>query len=198
MTDGMSQPYEFFPGAQPEPAAAAFGQPAATFGQPASPFGVGAPIVAVARDEPSRPPMVSALGGLLIAQAALAAGPAVTLLLLRDVIGAAMNALGAGLTGVGDLGGLEPTSSSSGTGTLTLWGFSLLVLTVLSALSAIAVLDGRAWGLVAAGIAEAGILVWGLTHFGSVPTVATIAVLLALAIGAVLAVPDTRRWCLTT
>jgi hypothetical protein len=195
MTGGMSQPYEFFPGAAPEPAAATFGQPAAAFGQPVPPFGVAAPAVALPREAASRPPIVSALAGLLVAQAALAAGPAVILLVLRDVIGAAMNAIGAGF---GGLGSLETTSSSSGTGSLTLWGFLLLVLTVLSALAAVAVLDRRAWGVVAAGVAELGLLVWSLAHFGSVPTVAVVGVLLALAIGALAATPDARRWCLTT
>jgi hypothetical protein len=80
---------------------------------------------------------------------------------------------------------------------VTLWGFSLLLLTVLSALSAVAVLDRRAWAIVAAGIAELGLLVWSLAHFGSVPTVATVGVLLALGIGGLLAMPDVRRWCLT-
>jgi hypothetical protein len=221
----MSQPYEFFPGAAPQPAGPAgqsaaafgpppsaagtpapafgtpvpaFGTPAPAFGQAAAPYGVAPPSVALPREAPSRPPLVSALAGLLVAQAALAAGPAVTLLLLRDVIGAAMNAIAGGLGGASGLSGLETSSASSGSGRLTLWGFSLLLLTVLSALSAIAVLDRRAWGLIAAGIGEVGLLVWGLAHFGSVPTVAAIAVLFALAIGGLLASPDTRRWCLGT
>jgi hypothetical protein len=185
----MSQPYEFFPGAQPEPAAAAFGQPV-------SPYGVAAPTVALPPEAPSRPPIVSALAGVLVAQAALAAGPAVTLLLLRDVIGAAMSALASGFGG--GLGSLDSTSASSGTGSLTLWGFALLLLTVLSAMSAVAVLDRRAWGVVLAGIAELGLLVWSLAHFGSVPTVAAVGVLLALAVGALVATPDARRWCLGT
>jgi hypothetical protein len=220
MTGDMSQPYEFFPGAaQASPASAArpagpvgqsaaafgtpvaaagFGTPVAAFGQPASPYGVAPPTVALPHEAPSRPPIVSALAGLLVAQAALAAGPAVTLLLLRDVIGAAMNAIAGGLGGESGLTGLEASSASSGSGKLTLWGFSLLLLTVLSALSAVAVLDRRVFGLVAAGLAEVGLLVWGLAHFGSVPTVAAIAVLFALAIGGLLATPDSRRWCLNT
>jgi hypothetical protein len=121
----------------------------------------------------------------------------VTLLLLRDVIGAAMNALAAGFGG-SELGSLESSSAPTGTGSVTLWAVSLLLLTILSALSALAVLDRRAWGIVAAGIADLGLLVWSVAHFGSVPTVATVGVLLALAIGGLLAMPDVRRWCLTT
>jgi hypothetical protein len=186
----MSQPYEFFPGA-------AAPEPAGVFGQPVSSYGVAATTNSSPRDTPARPPIVSVLAGLLVAQATLAAGPAVTLLLLRDVIGAAMNALTAGFGG-GDLGSLESGSAPSGTGSVTLWGFLLLLLTVLSALSAVAVLDRCAWAVVAAGIAELGLLVWSLAHFGSVPTVATVGVLLALAIGGLLAMPDVRRWCLAT
>jgi hypothetical protein len=204
MTGGMSQPYEFFPGAAQASSASSagpagpVGQSAAAFGQSASPYGVAPPTVALPHEAPSRPPIVSALAGLLVAQAALAAGPAVTLLLLRDVIGAAMNAIAGGLGGASGLSGLETSSAASGTGRLTLWGFSLLLLTVLSALSAVAVLDRRAWGLIAAGLAEVGLLVWGLAHFGSVPTVAAVGVLFAVAVGGLLATPDSRRWCLTT
>lgn len=185
----MSQPYEFFPGSTPEPAGA-FGQPASPYGRTALPE-ASLPTAAV------RPGTVSVLAGLLVAQAALAAAPAVTLLLLRDVVGAALGAIAAGFGGAAGLSGSEATAGASGTGRLTLWGMALLVVTVLSALSAVAVLDRRVWALVGAGLTEVGLLLWGLAHFGSLATVSTAAVLLALAIGALLAAPDVRRWCLT-
>lgn len=187
----MSQPYEFFPGA-------AVPEPARAFGQPVSPYSAAAPAVAAPREAPARPPMASVLAGLLVAQAALVAGPAVALLLLRDFVGAAMDALTSSLGGVGGLSSLETTSSGQGTGRLALWGVALLLVTALSALSAIAVLDRRVWAFGTAGLAEAGLFVWGLAHFGSLPTVSSVAVLLAVAIGGLLATPDVRRWCLTT
>lgn len=193
----MSQPYEFFPGSTPE-SAAGFGQPvsphASAFGQPASPYAAGTASVAPLT-APARPGTVSVLAGLLVAQAALAAAPAVGLLLLRDVIGTAMRALTSGFGGAGQLTGVGATGMS-GTARLTLWGVALLLVTVLSALSAVAVLDRRVSALVAAGVTEVGLLIWGLAHFGSVATVSTLAVLLAVAIGGLLAAPDVRRWCL--
>lgn len=184
----MSQPYEFFPGSTPEPATA--------FGQPASPYAAGIASVASPLTAPARPGTVSMLAGLLVAQAALAAAPALTLLLLRDVIGTAMGALTSGF-GAGELTGAEVTSGASGAGRLALWGVALLLVTVLSALSAVAVLDRRVWALVAAGLTDVGVLIWGLAHFSSFATVSTVAVLLAVAIGGLLAAPDVRRWCLS-
>jgi hypothetical protein len=206
----MSQPYEFFPGSTPESAAAfgqpaspnasAFGQPtspyASAFGQPAPPYAAGVASVAPLT-APARPGTVSVLAGLLVAQAALAAAPAVVLLLLRDVIGTAMRALTSGFGGADELTGAGTATGMSGTGRLTLWGVALLLVTVASALSAVAVLDRRVWALVAAGVTEVGLLIWGLAHFGSVATVSTLAVLLAVAIGGLLAAPDVRRWCLS-
>jgi hypothetical protein len=187
----MSQPYEFFPGAaKPEPAGA--------FGQPVSPYVVAVPDVASPRDTSARPSMVSALAGLLIAQAALVAGPAIALLLIRDMISGIMGALTSTLGGGSDLTGVDSApTGNSGTGSLTMWGLALLLVTILSALSALAVMDRRVWAFATAGLAEVGMLVWGLGHFGSLPTVATVVVLLAVVIGGLLATPDVRRWCLT-
>jgi hypothetical protein len=187
MTCAMSQPYEFFPGSTPDPAAA--------FGQPVPPRGVGAaPVVSPAA--PARPGIVSVLAGLLVAQAALAGGPAVALLLMHDTIAAVVNSLTSTIGGADELTGVHTTTAGlSGSGRLTLWGLALLLVTVLSALSAVAVLDRRGWGLAVAGIAEVSLCAWSLTHFGSLPTVSSLGVLLALAIVGLLALPDVRRWC---
>jgi hypothetical protein len=187
----MSQPYEFFPGA-------AAPEPAGVFGQPVPSYGVAAPTLASPRDTPARPPMVSVLAGLLVAQAALVAGPAIALLLIRDTIAALAGAFTSTIGGASDLTGVDPTSSGgSGTGSLTLWAIALLLVTVSSALAALAVLDRRVWAFATAGLAEAGLLVWGAVHFGSLPSLSGIAVLLAIVIGGLLATPDVRRWCLT-
>jgi hypothetical protein len=184
----MSQPYEFFPGAVPEPAA--------VFGQPVSPYVVPAATVASPRDTPARPPMVSTLAGLLIAQAALVAGPAIALLLIRDAIAGVLGAFTSTIGGASELTGVDSTPTP-GTGSLTMWGIALLLVTLLSASSALAVMDRRVWAFATAGLAELGLFVWGLAHFGSLPSVSSVAVLLALVIGGLLATPDVRRWCLT-
>jgi hypothetical protein len=183
----MTQPYEFFPGSTPAPAAA--------FGQPVLPYGAAAaPVVSPAA--PARPGAVSVLAGLLVAQAALAGGPAIALLAMHDAIAAVVNSLTSTIGGADELTGVHTTTAGlSGSGRLTLWGVALLLATVLSGLSAVAVLDGRGWGLVVAGIAEVGVCAWALAHFGSLPTVSTTALLLALAIVGLLASPAVRRWC---
>jgi hypothetical protein len=185
----MSQPYEFFPGAaKPEPAAG--------FGQPASPYVVAAPTLASPRDTPARPAMVSVLAGLLVAQAALVAGPAIALLLIRDTIAALAGAFTSSIGGASDL--TDPTATGSPeAGSLTMWAIALLLVTVLSALAGLAVMDRRVWAFATAGLAEAGLLVWGVVHFGSLPSLSGVAVLLAVVIGGLLATPDVRRWCLT-
>jgi hypothetical protein len=184
----MSQPYEFFPGA-------AAPEPAGVFGQPVSSYGVAAPTLASPRDTPARPPMVSVLAGLLVGQAALTGAAAVTLLAARDVIGAAMDALTSGFAEAGGVTAAE--TSTSGTGRLSMWAVALLLATVLSAVSAVGVLDGRTWVLVAASVTEVVLAVCGLTHFGSLPSLSGVAVLLVVLIGGLLATPDVRRWCLT-
>jgi hypothetical protein len=219
----MTQPYEFFPGAAPQaagaggapvsqfgsaapaapsaaPGPAQFSAPAAPMSQfggpatPTSPYGGSSGPVASTLPVAARPGLVSVLAGLLIAQAALAAGPAVSLLLLRDVIGRVMDAFASGFGGASGLTPTESQASTSGMGGLTMWGVGLLLVTVLSALSAVAVLDRRAWAVLTAGLTEVGLLICGVAHFGSWATVSTIAVLFAVAIGALLAAPDVRRW----
>jgi hypothetical protein len=184
----MSEPYEFFPGA-------AAPEPTGVFGQPVSSYGAAAPTLAAPRDTPARPPMVSVLAGLLLGQAALAGAAAVTLLTLRDVIGAAMDSLTSGFAEAGGVTAVQ--TSTSGTGRLSMWAFALLLATVLSAVSAVGVLDGRTWVLATAGVTEVVLLVCGLTHFGSLPSLSGVAVLLVVVIGGLLATPDVRRWCLT-
>jgi hypothetical protein len=109
-----------------------------------------------------------------------------------------MGALTSTIGGASDLTGVDSApTGSSGTGGLTMWGIALLLVTVLSALSALAVMDRRVWAFATAGLAEVGLFVWGLAHFGSLPSVSSVAVLLAVVIGGLLATPEVRRWCLT-
>jgi hypothetical protein len=139
--------------------------------------------------------MVSVLAGLLVGQAALTGAAAVTLLAARDVIGAAMDALTSSFAEAGGITAAE--TSTSGTGRLSMWAVALLLATVLSAVSAVGVLDGRTWALVTASVTEVVLAVCGLTHFGSLPSLSGVAVLLVVLIGGLLATPDVRRWCLT-
>lgn len=116
------------------------------------------------------------LAGVLVAEAALAAAPAFLLLFVRDVLHSLLDQVAAGLSGAKAAGGF-PGAPSPDTGRITLWGLFFLVVTV--------------------AVVQVGLLVWALAHLGSWSSVATVALMLAVTSGSLLALPDVRRWCLT-
>lgn len=136
------------------------------------------------------------LAGVLVAEAALAAAPAFLLLFVRDVLHSLLDQVAAGLSGADAAGGLAGAPSPD-TGRITLWGLFFLIVTVAAAVSSVAVRDRQAWSYVTAGVVQVGLLVWALAHLGSWSSVATVALILAVTSGSLLALPDVRRWCLS-
>lgn len=219
--------YEFFPGAQTSvpPAGAAGSEPspagygtgfgsagttvggsgfgAPGVGVPGVP-GVGVPVQPGARVPagqavigPARPVAASVVGGLLIAEAAIVGGPAVALLMLRDLVGSLLSAFSSFASSAASLGGaasVQPDTSGV-TGRITMWAVLLLLATLGAAVGSTGVLAGRAWGWgLALAVQAAGVL-WAVLHVASWTATGSVALALSVAVAGLLAVPEVRRWC---